>query len=630
MQDQPNRRRLTAALTEAKLTLEQRVEERTRELTDAHARLQEEIERHKETAATLLLINRVVEKAQHAIVISDEENRILYVNQAYERLTGFSAGEAMGKPPSISKSGRHGPEFYQAMWKALEEHCHWEGEIWDRRADGTLYLKYLAIERVTDRDGKTTNYLAMFNDLSEQKRTEEEVERLTYYDALTALPNRILFRNRLEHEFNVSSRHDSRTGLILLNLDRFKQINDTFGFSAGDALLKEIAERFGTAVRRTDLVARQEKRPERDPDLISRMGSDDFSFILSEMRRPEDASVVAERLMHTLEAPFHIKGEEVYVSASMGISVFPDNASDQDGLLHCAESALAEVKAAGRGGYRFFSEDMNITSADRVRLEAQLRRAVADKAFCLYYQPKLDLLSGAVTGLEALIRWPHPDGRMVPPIDFIPLAEDTGLIKPLGEWILHQAFTDTKIMIEKTGQPLQVAVNLSARQFQQADLCRIVRSALEATGLSPAHVELEITESMVMKDAEEAIATMRTLRELGLTLAIDDFGTGYSSLAYLRNFPVNTLKIDKGFTSDLETSTDNACIINAVVGLGRGLGLTVVAEGVETEQQMNRLRTVGCHTVQGYYIARPAPLDTVIPWLIQQESTRFYEPGTST
>lgn len=462
-----------------------------------------------------------------------------------------------------------------------------------------------------DTQGKVSYYFAIVSDLAALHRSEAELEHLTHYDPLTDLPNRILFRNRLGHEFNISSRHKTRTGLVLLNVDRFKLINDTFGFAAGDKLLIDVAKRLQTGIRRTDLLARQESRQERDADLLSRMGGNDFSFILSELRKPDDASIVAERLISCLEAPFIIQGEEVYVSASLGLAIYPDNAQTEDDLLRCAETALNLVKEEGKGGYRFFAEDLNISSAHRVRLEAKMRKALQHDSFVLYYQPKQDLKTGKICGMEALIRWPTEEG-MIQPAEFIPLAEDTGLINPLGRWILFQALSDAVKASQILGYPIQVAVNLSMRQFQRPGLSELVAEAIAFSGINPSQVELEITESMVMEKVDEAIATMHSLRDLGVQLAIDDFGTGYSSMAYLRNFPVNTLKIDQTFVKDLVTRDSNTSIVEAVIGLGRGLGMQVVAEGIETQIQKDLLEQAGCHLVQGFYIGYPEPLEALV------------------
>lgn len=560
------------------------------------------------------LLTAIAEKVPHALVVTDHQQTIVYVNPAYESLTGISKEQALGKTPRINQSGHHDVAFYKRLQAELAKTGRWEGDVWDFLPNGNSYLKHLTIETVTDAKGEVSFYFAIFSEFSSLHRSEAELERLTHYDPLTELPNRILFRNRLGHEFNISSRHNTRTGLVLLNVDRFKLINDAFGFAAGDQLLIDVAKRLCGGIRRTDLLARQESRQERDADMLSRMGGNDFSFILSELRKPDDASIVAERLINCLEAPFTVQGEEVYVSASLGLAIYPDNAQDEDSLLQCAESALNQVKGEGKGGYRFFSEDLNISSARRVRLEAKMRKALQQENFVLYYQPKQDLQTGKISGMEALIRWPTDEG-MILPAEFIPLAEDTGMINPLGRWILFTALSDTVKASQELGYPLQIAVNLSMRQFQRPGLRELVTEAIAFSGINPSQVELEITESMVMDKVEEAIATMQSLRDLGVQLAIDDFGTGYSSMAYLRNFPVNTLKIDQTFVQDLSTKDSNTSIIDAVIGLGCGLGMQVVAEGIETEMQWNYLAQAGCHLGQGYYISHPLALDAFIEQL---------------
>ncbi|NYS60915.1 sensor domain-containing protein [Vreelandella salicampi] len=608
LHDLSERKRLERMLAAVNSELEKRVSERT-------AQLEEEAKRHRETINRLELVNKVVERASHAVAITDADNRILYVNPAYETLTGFKQDKVIGRKPTVAKSGHHGPDFYRRMWDALDRDQHWEGEIWDRRANGEAFPKFLSIDRLADDEGNTRNYVAVFHDLTEQKASEEEIERLQYYDSLTTLPNRSLFRHRLQHEFEVSRRQGARVGVMLLNLDRFKQINDTFGFPAGDKLLVEVAERLGTAVRRTDMIARQESRRERDPDLVSRVGGDDFAVILNDLKAPENAAVVAKRMLEAMNTPFNMEDEsgqidEVFLQASIGIAIFPDNAADVDELVRVAETALIQAKELGRGEFRFFSDNMNKNSAARVRLESDLRRAVAEEGFVLHYQPKLDLETGRFSSMEALIRWPHADG-MVSPADFIPLAEETTLIVPLGAWILRRACLDAVALGERLGQVPGVAINLSARQFRQSGLIDSVRTALEESAILPEKVELEITESMVMDDVEAAIDTMQALRALGVRLAIDDFGTGYSSLSYLKRFPVNTLKIDRTFIRDLTRDSEDAAIIQAVIALARALNLHVVAEGVETQGQLVFLGEHRCASVQGFLLARPGPIESM-------------------
>ncbi|MBB1486126.1 putative bifunctional diguanylate cyclase/phosphodiesterase [Oceanospirillum sediminis] len=595
--------------------LEERISKRTEELQQVRRKLQQEIGQHKATANRLELVNRIVEKAHFAITITDADQNILYTNPAYTCLTGRKASDVKGMRASINQSGRHDLDFYRQMWQTLSEYDYWEGEVWDRRVDGSHFMKYLSIETVRDEEGKITNFFSIFTDLTDQKRTEQELERLTHYDPLTDLPNRILFRNRLGHEFNIANRHNSRTGLILLNIDRFTLINRAFGFDSGDDLLIEAAERLRGCIRCTDLLARQEQRLERDADMISRLGGDDFSFILSELRSPEDAGVVARRLSEVFEKPFLVKGEEVYLSASMGIGVYPDNAHEEDDLIQMAQGALDQVKKEGKGGYRFCSDDQNRSSAERVRLETRLRKAVQNEEFQLFYQPKTDLASGQIKGMEALLRWPQPDGSMVPPDEFIPLTEDTGLINPLGYWIVRQAFLDTNRINKLTEFPLQVAINLSVRQFRNPELVIMVSDLIRETGINPEWVEFEITESMLIEKVDEACEVMKGLRKLGVELAIDDFGTGYSSLSYLRHFPVNTLKIDQTFIRDLSSDESSESIVRAIIGLGHGLGLKIVAEGIETQVQSDFLKSTGCQLGQGYYMSRPLPLKDFIKLL---------------
>ncbi|WFE71860.1 EAL domain-containing protein [Halomonas sp. M1] len=608
LQDFSERKHEERLLKSVNAELERRVRERT-------AQLEKEVASHRRTINNLELVNRVIERASHAVAITDADNRILYVNPAYEKMTGYKLKNVIGKKPSISKSGRHGPEFYRKMWAALNKELHWEGEIWDRSEDGAVFPKLMSIDRLVDEEGKTRNFIAMFHDLSEQKASEEEIERLQYYDSLTTLPNRSLFRHRLQHEFEVSRRQKTCVGVMLINIDRFKQANDTFGFPAGDQLLVEVAERLAIAVRRTDLVARQESRRERHPDIVSRVGGDDFAVILNDLKQPENATVVATRILEAMNEPFTIQNKtetitDIFLQASIGIGIYPDNAHNIDELVRVAETALLEAKSYGGGEFRFFSDSMNQNSAARARLESDLRRAVVEGAFTLYYQPKLDVTTNRFSSMEALIRWPRDDG-MVPPNDFIPLAEETNLIVPLGAWVLRRACQDTMTLSEHIGWVPGIAINLSARQFRQPGLIDAVRVAIEESGIPPEKVELEITEGMVMDDVETAIETMRALRDLGVQLAIDDFGTGYSSLSYLKRFPVNTLKLDRAFIRDLPQGAEDAAITEAVIALAKALKLNVVAEGVETRDQLRFLSTRHCAYVQGFLLARPGPLENM-------------------
>lgn len=577
----------------------------------AESQLQEETERHRRTHAQLRLFREVMERCQQAVVFTDANNIILAVNDAYVALTGFTREVVIGKTPSIGKSGRHDKAFFQQMWAMLERSNFWEGEIWDRRRNGEAYLKYLTISRVLDDAGQVANYVAMFEDLTEQKAVESELERRTHYDSLTGLANKVLFRNRLEHEFHIADRRQRSVGLLLLNLNRFRQVNENLGYVVGDRLIQAVAARLTDNIRNTDLIARESQLEERSADTISRYGGDEFTLILADLAVPENAAIGARRLACAFDAPFLIDDQEIYLSTSIGIAVYPQNEVTLDGMMRCVEKALDDARQAGGNSFRFFSETMNQTSSNRFRIESEMRKAIAANDFTLAYQPKIDLSSGTLTGVEALVRWRRDNGDLMSPADFIPLAEETGLILPLGEWILETACREVHAINQRLGLELSVAVNLSARQLQYGKVPQLVARILAATKL-PAHfLELEITESMVMKDVETVIATMHAIREHGVTLAIDDFGTGYSSLAYLKLFPIHTLKIDRSFVKDIETDQNDAEICDVTVLLAHKLGLDVVAEGVETAGQLNYLLSIGCEKVQGYFISKPLPVAAV-------------------
>jgi len=557
------------------------------------------------TAAELKILREVMARCRQAVVITDANNVIQDVNDAYVAMTGFSREVAIGNTPRIGKSDRHDSAFYASMWASLDSHNYWEGEIWDRRQNGEAYLKHLSINRLFDDDGRVANYLAMFEDLTEKRAMESELDRRMHYDSLTGLANKVLFNNRLEHEFSVAERHKRNVGVVLLNLDRFRKVNESLGYLVGDRLLQAVAERLADNIRKTDLIARDGESIERPADTISRFGGDEFTFILADLAFPENAAVATRRLLESFREPYVIDGQELFLSASIGISVWPQNATTLDGMMICAEKALEDACDAGGNTFRFFSEAMNQASTDRFLLESEMRKALAGGGFKLAYQPKIDLASGQISGVEALVRWQREDGRMASPAEFIPIAEETSLILPLGEWILETACRDIQALNQRLGRQLSVAVNLSARQFQFGRVPQLVDRVLAATGL-PAHLlELEITESMVMRDVIEVIAILQDIRQRGIGLAIDDFGTGYSSLAYLKSFPIRTLKIDRSFVLDLARNPDAGTICDITVLLAHKLGLNVVAEGVETREQLNFLLSIGCETIQGYLFSKP-------------------------
>ncbi len=605
------RKHLELELRKSNELLEERVSKRTKELERINKELLSEAERHRITRARLFIVNTIFEKTPQAIVICDGNNVIRDVNPAYTCMTGYTHEEAVGRTPAITKSGRHDADYYHLMWKDIIEQNHWEGEIWDRRKNGEIFPKYLTVDRILGDDGQVLNYVATFYDISDQKATEAELEQRANYDPLTKLPNSDMFLDRLELECDLAKRFNKKLGLFFLNIDRFKQINDSFGYHNGDRLLCEIGDRLQEWLQQMDMFVQGDENEEFSGCRLSRIGGDNFAFIIPNLDKGANAAIAAQRIITHMEQPFKVDGQEVFLTCSIGISIFPDNAGKLDAQMLCAERALHKAREVGGGQYRYYSDEMERGSLKQVQMEADLRKAVLGDNLCLHYQPKLYIPSGEIVGMEALVRWPTSDGSQIYPDEFIPLAESTGLIIPMGRWILRQACMDTKMLNDRKGLNLKVAVNLSMRQFQQLDLIEMVKDVLAETGIAPTNVELEITESMVMIDHKKALNMMSGLKKLGVMLSIDDFGTGYSSLAYMRRFPVDALKIDRSFVSDLENDYEDASIVSAVCSMARSLGLLVIAEGVETEAQLQFLKENFCDMAQGYHISRPVPIDVL-------------------
>ncbi|MEG3639317.1 EAL domain-containing protein [Magnetococcus sp. PR-3] len=549
----------------------------------------------RSTEEKLILSKLVIENASEAILITDHKGQIVDVNPAYEQVTGYSASEVIGKNPNVTQSGRHDKSFYNAMWAKIRQTGRWEGEIWDRRKNGEVFPKWLTINTIKNRRDEISHYMGIFTDISRQKSTEENLEKLAFYDPLTSLPNRALFRDRLNHEMSLTSRIGGSLSIFFINLDRFKYVNDTFGHDVGDELLIEVSSRTVDCLRKSDTVCR--------------LGGDEFTVILPDPGSAESVSQVARHIIEALQKPFQLKGHEVFIGASVGIAMFPADGNDFETLTKNADLAMYQAKDAGRGTLRFYTPEMNLKSELRLSLEADLRKALELGQFTLFYQPKIEVGSNKISGMEALIRWIHPTKGMVSPVDFIPLAEETGLIIPLGEWILETACSQTKAWLDTTGTELRVAVNLSAKQFQDPELLNKVQATLERTGLPVRLLELEITESVVMDDVESAIETIDALKALGIYISIDDFGTGYSSLSYLKRFPLHSLKIDQSFVRDLTVDSDDAAIVESIISMAKAMRLAVIAEGVETEEQLGFLEQKQCGHIQGYFFSKPLPTD---------------------
>ena len=542
--------------------------------------------------ASLRQAAAVFESTREGVVVTDLNPHIVGINPAYTAITGYTEDDVLGRDPSLLQSGREDAAFFQAMWKSIHESGHWQGEIWNRRKTGELFPQLLTINTVFDGEGKPINYVGVMTDISQLKDSEARLAHLAHYDPLTHLPNRLLLQSRLKHALESAERHGRKVAVLYIDLDRFKNVNDSLGHPVGDELLEALSARLQTRLR--------------EEDTLGRFGGDEFLLILEDLKRHEHAADVAKELIGMLEESFSLpSGHEVYVGASIGISLFPDDGASGTELIQHADVALYQAKEIGRNTFSFYTPGLTQAADERLAMEARLRRALAQGEFILHYQPLVDFNTGQIVGCEALVRWQDPQEGLVSPDRFISLAEDTGLIVPLGEWVLHQACVQARSWLDAGLPPLLLAVNLSARQLRQTDLVSRVAMVLQKTGLPPAQLKLELTESMIMGHGEEVVALLQDLKQLGLSLSIDDFGTGYSSLAYLKRFPIDELKIDRSFVRDIPHDSSDMEIAAAIIGLAHSLRLKVVAEGVETEEQRRFLEQHGCHAYQGFLFSRP-------------------------
>ncbi len=504
--------------------------------------------------------------------------------------------------------------FVDAMAATREKQapCNLEHRI--LTAQGTTRLVHHQAEALCDSTG-AVRVIGTLQDVTERTQAEERIRYLAYYDELTALPNRTFFKEHLEQTLKLARHHSRIAGVLILDLDDFKRVNETFGHAAGDQLLKEVAERLSRFVRIDDVISRPGGE-ETDSD-VSRFGGDEFTLLLTEIRREEDAGRVSGRMLKVLSEPFQLNGQDLVVTASAGIALFPHDGDDMDTLLKNAETAMHHAKRRGQNNCEFYTQSMNAASFERLSLENDLRKALEGEQFLLHYQPILDINTKKLTGMEALVRWNHPDRGMVSPGDFIPLAEETGMIVPIGEWVLRTACTQNRLWQEAGFEPVSVSVNLSHRQFDDPNLYEALASAVNASGLAPQYLVLELTESTTMKNAETTIASLNKFKELGIRLSVDDFGTGYSSLGCLRRFPLDVLKVDRSFVREITTNADQTEITKAIIALARSLRLKVIAEGVETEEQLLFLRALGCDAVQGFLFSPPVPPDAFARFLTE-------------
>ncbi|MBI5571439.1 MAG: EAL domain-containing protein [Desulfomonile tiedjei] len=551
----------------------------------------------------LNLAAEIIDSIDEAIVITDVQGNIVQVNDAFCRLTGYSAAEVHGKNPRVMKSHRHDGEFYRRMWKSLTKTGRWQGELWDRRKDGEVFAKLMSISSITNHRGEVTHFVGVFSDITERKEAEAHLTNLAHYDPLTGLPNRTLAMDRLRQAVLQAERPGRSVAVLVLDLDGFKEINDTLGHPAGDDLLAAVAQRLRETVRRGDTVAR--------------IGGDVFTVILPEVQDGTEVASVARKLIDRLAGSYRVADTDISITASIGVAVYPDDGSDAETLIQNADAAMHRAKEGDRNTFQFVSSGMNLNVLNRLELETELRLAIQRDQFVLHYQPQLEVRTGRVVGIEALLRWNHPRDGLVLPGRFVPLAEKTGLIGPIGDWALRAACIQNGAWQREGLGKYRIAVNLSARQAEGPRILAVLDKILKETGLDPNSLELEVGEGTVIQGTESTIEALRQLRRIGVIVSVDRYGAGYASLSHLQRFPVDKVKIDRAIIAAVSGEPDDAVMVRAIIAAAHSMNLKVVAEGVETEAQLAFLRHHDCDFWQGNLGSRPVPADALASFLRQ-------------
>ena len=551
----------------------------------------------QEQASSLRLSAKVFESTSDGIIITDANGIIVAVNKAFTNITGYSADDIVGKNPNVLQSGRQNSQYYQQMWQQLAQSGQWSGEIWNKRKDQKIYPELLTISAIKNDDGSTTNYVAIFTDITSIKQAMEQLEYQAHHNSLTGLPNRLLLQARLEHSIQQAKRSNVHGSVLFIDLDNFKKINDSLGHDMGDLVLKDVAQRLLGVCREVDTVAH--------------FGGDEFVVVLHDIQSIDAVAKKAQQILAELAMPFIIDGYEMYISGSIGIADFNGECQGLEVLLKEADAAMYEAKAKGKGCYHYYTAELTDVALERISLEAELRHAIELKELELYYQPQVSLHDKRIVSCEALVRWNHPQRGLLLPDEFIPISEETGLILPLGEYVLRSACSQYVRWCEMGIQLERIAVNVSGKQIHQQGFPDLVAKILMETGCPAYSLEMEITEGFIMEHPQQSISVLQQIRDLGVALSVDDFGTGHSSLSYLQKLPVQRLKIDKSFIWDIYENPEGEAITQAVIALGHSVNLTITAEGVETEAQNKFLLEHSCNEGQGYLYSRPVPLEQI-------------------
>jgi diguanylate cyclase (GGDEF)-like protein/PAS domain S-box-containing protein len=573
----------------------------TKNEISSYVAIKEDITQLKEDEKKLRLASTVFQTATEAVMINDANNLIVAVNDAFTLITGYSEAEVLGENPILLSSGHHDVNFYKEMNTELTSKGKWQGEICNRRKNGEVYYEWLSITALKNKAGELESYVSLFSDITKRKQAEDKIYHQANYDYLTGLANRNLFIDRFEQSIAVAKREDKSVALLFIDLDGFKNVNDTFGHSKGDLLLKYAAQRIESVVRTSDSVAR--------------LSGDEFAVMLCGDNDVYSNEKVAAKVLAELAAPFQLVEKEAHISASIGIAIFPDDGHFSEDLLANADSAMYKAKEKGKNNVQFFTKEMDIKAQQRRSLEVELRQAIKNNELVLHYQPIHDIKTGKVVSAEALIRWLHPQRGLIPPIEFIPLAEDIGFIVDIGDWVLEQACNQAQMWQTQWTFAPKISVNISSAQLHRADFFDKLKHVLTQSQLSPELLTLEMTESLLIEEDINTLAKLRTIRDFGIALSIDDFGTGYSSLSYLKRFPISILKIDRAFIKDITVNSEDEALTCAILSIAQSLNLKVVAEGVEEKAQCDLLAKHNCQFVQGYFFSKPIPAEVFAAYI---------------